>query len=152
MRQCPAARRVSPSGYVGFRCLAQRGEIEHLLAAGRGVRRLRLGCRDCVLAELMQAGHVASAPVVDEEGRIRFLVTYNAAVRRVLERRGSQVLEVRRVPLSAVLLTPRQREVLAALRDEAPASTRLAKRLGVSRAAAASAARRLLRKLAMLHA
>lgn len=147
MKQCPRAKEIGAKGYLGYRCIPQRGLVEHLIATGKGAERLRVECNSCVLGNLLTASYVASPPQLLPDGRIRFLAVYNAATRRILQRFRDQLEKVEVVDHRSLLLTERQREALEALAEEAPASTRLAERLGVSRAAAASIARRALRKL-----
>ena len=147
MRQCPRARSRGARTYLGYRCRPGSGEVEHLVDTPRGFERFRAECGGCVLASLLSASYVASMPQLLPDGRIRFLVVYNAATRKVLDKFRNQLDDVKLLEHRAVILTERQREALAALAEEAPASTRLAERLGVSRATAASIAKRALRKL-----
>ncbi len=147
MKQCPRARSREARTYLGYRCRPGSGEVEHLVDTPRGFERFRVECGGCVLASLLSASYVASMPQLLPGGKIRFLVVYNASTRRILNQFKSQLEEVRVLEHRAVILTERQREAIAALAEETPASTRLAERLGVSRATAASIAKRALRKL-----
>ncbi len=149
MKQCPVAASAKPKAYLGFRCTASY--VEHLLESSKGPARIRRECRGCVLAGIVEGSYLVSTPIVFEDGRIRFIAVYNNAVRRLLQRHRDQLVSVEIVDSRSLLLTPRQRRLIA-LMAENPSPSRLASILGVTRPSASKAVRRVLRKLSLLHA
>jgi len=153
MKQCRLLRELRPRGYLAFgSCGAAREMIEHIVEDQRGrMEKLRVSCRDCVLAQLLQGSYVVGQPVLLAGGLIRFVAVYTNATRRIISRNKSRLVSVEVVDARSLLLTPRQRAVLGML-GGSETITSIASRLGVSRAAAGKLVRRALQKIAILYA
>ncbi|HID41700.1 MAG TPA: hypothetical protein EYP33_06060 [Pyrodictium sp.] len=153
MKQCQLLRGLKPRSYLAFgSCGAARRMIEHIIEDQHGrIEKLRVSCRDCILAQLLQGSYIVGQPVLLPEGLIRFVAVYTNATRRTISRNKSRLVSVEIIDARSLLLTPRQRAVLRMLGDSATI-TGIASRLGVSRAAAGKLVRRTLQKLALLYA
>ena len=150
---CEAVKALGAEGYVGFR-LDPRGceWVSHaLLRRGRVVNVARR-CEECVFGVLARSGHVLAAPTLTGGGRMRFVVEDTWRVRRALRAFSDQVVSVEEADARGLVLTARQRRVLALISDGAGSIAEVARRLGVSKTAASKLVRKTLRKLSIAHA
>jgi len=151
MWQCERVRREE-AGYLATHFGRCPLYIEHLITSGNSVKRVRVGCENCVLAKLYRASYVVGSPVLTPDGRIRFYVRKDKKVKRIIEEHIDDLISVEEVDHREVVLTPRQREAIRLLASgEASNITRLAAKLGISKPAALRLVRRSLRKLARIH-
>ena len=148
---CEMVRQLRPEAYIGYK-IGDCSVIEHiLLAEGKPVRRTR-SCETCVLGQLVRHGHLLAPPTLTRQGLMRFIVSDTRETRRTLKRFRDQVVRVEEESISAVTLSPRQREAVSLLAGSASNISRLARELGISKTAAWKLVKKSLQKLAKLHA
>ncbi len=149
---CEYVKRLRPEGYLGYRLGGcPQGSIEHLLVTRKGLVKARKECENCVLARLARATHLLSPPVLTSTGHMKFLVTATPAAKRVLTEYRDRVVNIEEVDYRSVHLTPRQREAIQLLAEQATNITGLARALGVSKPAAWKLVRKTIRKIAQLY-
>jgi len=152
MWQCERVRREEADGYLATHFGRCPLYIEHLVTSGNTVKKVRVGCENCVLAKLYRASYVVGNPVLTPDGKIQFYVRKDKRVERIIRDHAKDLISVEEVDHREVTLTPRQREAIRLLATgQASNITRLAEKLGISKPAALRLVKRSLRKLARIH-
>ncbi len=145
MDQCDTLKSLRPKRYLGYRLL-DNGEVEHLVEDNRGNSvKVKAGCGNCVFCRLLKATYLVGPPVMKED-RMKFVVLYNWAARRIIESNRRRIRGFKVVRKEAVILTERQRELLERGVREGLSVSRLARSEGVSKPAVSKALRKALSK------
>ena len=153
MWQCELVRQQEAEDYLATHLGRCPVYIEHLLATGNSVKKVRIGCENCVLAKLYRASYVVGKPTLTSDGKILFYVRKDKKVEKILKEHLDSLVSVEVVDHREVILTPRQREAIKLLAEgEATNITRLAQKLRITKPAALRLVRRSLRKLARIYA
>jgi hypothetical protein len=132
--------------YLGFR--VGDGAIYHILRRPSGVHIAAAKCDECLFYKLMTRSYVLGTPMI-VDGRLRVIVADSRAVRKLVNEHASQVVKAEPLKPADVMLTKRQREILAALANGHNISS-AARASAVSKTAVHKTFRKTLRKLTLL--